>query len=75
MSPDGLTKAAINDIATKILAEINSRRPARRPRADKSTIKCYRCQEKGHFAAECTAAKPVPSIRTSAVAEEEETGN
>ena len=31
-----------------------------KPKLDKSTKKCYRCQQMGHFASECTAVKPVP---------------
>ena len=31
----------------------------KRPKLDRATVKCFRCQETGHFAAECTADKPV----------------
>ena len=31
----------------------------RRPRVDRNTVKCYRCQVIGHFTAECKAEKPV----------------
>ena len=31
----------------------------RRPRTDRSTVKCFRCQEMGHYASSCTAEKPV----------------
>lgn len=31
----------------------------RRPRVDRSTVRCYRCQVTGHYAAECKAEKPV----------------
>ena len=27
----------------------------RKPRVDRATVKCFRCQEMGHYAAECTA--------------------
>ena len=31
----------------------------RRPSTDRSTVKCFRCQEMGHYASSCTAKKPV----------------
>ena len=42
----------------------------KRPKLDRATVKCFRCQETGHFAAECTAEKPVWRER-----KREETGN
>ena len=51
----------------QITSEILNKRRTSRPPLDKSQRVCYRCQVKGHYAAECTAAKPVPSSRTSAV--------
>ena len=31
----------------------------RKPKVDRATVKCFRCQDMGHYAAECTAEKPV----------------
>ena len=42
----------------------------RKPKVDRATVKCFRCQDMGHYAAECTAEKPVWRERRR-----EETGN
>ena len=42
----------------------------RKPKVDRATVKCFRCQEMGHYAAECTADKPAWRER-----KREETGN
>ena len=42
----------------------------RKPKVDRATVKCFRCQDMGHYAAECTAEKPVWRER-----KREETGN
>ena len=34
----------------------------RRPRVDRNTAKCYRCQVTRHFAAECKVEKPVLKV-------------
>ena len=64
------TAAMLDQFAKKLLAEFDNRRQPRRGRVDKSTKKCYRCQVLGHYAAECTAEKPV--LRSSAVSTENE---
>ena len=41
-----------------------------RPRLDRTKIRCFRCQEQGHYASECTA--PTPVYRSSRQASIEE---
>ena len=54
MIPKELMESLMNQIKETLLSKREDR-----PRIDRSKLRCYRCQEMGHYASECPADKPV----------------
>ena len=55
---DAIPKEVLSDLMDQIRASLVQKREDR-PRVDRSKVRCYRCQEMGHYASECQADKPV----------------
>ena len=66
MTMGSVPQDVFEDMCRRIYETMNSKR-IDRPRTDRSTIRCYRCQENGHFASECQAPNPVIPKRVSSV--------
>ena len=66
--PMGLPSNFMEEMVKRITSLVRSGH--RGGYVDKSTKRCYRCQVLGHYAAECTAEKPVPSSKPTETKQE-----
>ena len=72
---DGIPPELVKDLTNMILKSLGGPKTDR-PRLDRRSLTCWRCQESGHFASECQAPKPVyRRVNTVEEYEQAEQGN
>ena len=69
---DAESISSASEMIQDLMKQLSEALKGGRPRIDRTKVRCYRCQDFGHYASECTAVKPVYRGRVSAIDEREE---
>ena len=57
--PEGDANPTVNKLEEMMKEMKGMMEQRRKPRTDRATVKCFRCQAMGHYASECVAEKPI----------------